>query len=80
LKNLKIINNGQRISSSFLISARIYARCNASVPEPTAIEGIPSANLYEKTFSSLSTKGPWPIHLVEKTFLRAFKAVFGIYG
>ena len=38
------VKTGHIISSFFLILPRIYARCKASVPEPTAITGILSQN------------------------------------
>ena len=41
------VKMGHITSSFFLIPANMYARCNASVPDPTATEDWLSANLLE---------------------------------
>lgn len=63
------VNTGHITSSFFFMPARRYAKCKASVPDPTAIEGNFAANFLEKINSSLSTNGPCPIQRVSKTFL-----------
>ena len=50
------------------------------MPDPTATAGKFPQNFLEKTFSNLSTSGPWPIHLEDKTFLIDLKEFFEIYG
>ena len=52
------VKTGAITSSFFFILAKMYARCNASVPDPTATHWLVFANFFLNIFSNLSTNGP----------------------
>jgi hypothetical protein len=74
------VNTGAITSSPGFKPARIYDRCNASVPDPTAIAGNFDANFLLKPSSNNLTFGPWPIQRVSKTSITADFADFGTCG
>ena len=65
------VNIGTITSSPGFKSARIYDKCNASVPEPTAIAGNFDANLSLKRSSNNLAFGPCPIHREFKVCITA---------